>query len=90
MIEVNGVFVLVPNIAGGQDSAHASRPRFELHRSRIYFNTLPPVDAETSRWADRVIRAARRWLVRHPRLWSYVYCGPATRDWMDAGGTWAL
>jgi len=59
-----------------------------LHRSRIYFNTLPPVDSETARWANRVISAARRWLVRGPQSDPAGYCGPATRNWLEAGGAW--
>lgn len=59
-----------------------------LHRSRIYFSTLPPVDSDTARWANRVISAARRWLVRGPQSDPDGYCGPATRNWLEAGGNW--
>jgi hypothetical protein len=63
-----------------------------LIAGRIYFNTLPPVDPDVSRWANRVISAARRFLVTAPNV--SVYCGPRTAEWIVshdarpvAGGT---
>jgi len=53
-----------------------------LHPNRIYFNTLPPVDPAVRRWADHVIRAARKFLVREPGVREYF--GPATLDWARA------
>ena len=52
----------------------------KLMANRIYFNTLPPIDPDVSRWAKRVISAARRFLVRVPNL--TVYCGPRTAEWV--------
>src|SRR5438105_8772931 len=57
-----------------------------LRRERIYFNTLPPVDPDVSRWSGRVISAARRFFVRVPGF--AVYCGPRTAAWItDAGAS---
>ena len=54
-----------------------------LRRERMYFNTLPPVDPETARWAGRAMAAARRFLVRQPG--SFVYWGPLTARWIGEG-----
>jgi hypothetical protein len=51
-----------------------------LIANRIYFNTLPPVDPDVSRWANRVISAARRFLVTVPNV--SEYCGARTAEWM--------
>ena len=55
-----------------------------LTANRIYFNTLPPVDPDVSRWANRVISAARRFLVRVPNV--SVFCGPRTAEWIAIHG----
>jgi hypothetical protein len=54
-----------------------------LHRGRMYFNTLPPVDEEVSRWAGRAMAAARRFLVRQPE--SFIYWGPLVARWIEEG-----
>jgi hypothetical protein len=52
----------------------------KLMANRIYFNTLPPIDPDVSRWANRVISSARRFLVRVPNV--SVFCGPRTAEWV--------
>ncbi len=57
-----------------------------LRRGRLYFYTGPGFNPEFIRWAEKVLRALRRFLVRKPDQIGLYYFGPAALAWMKKTG----
>ena len=54
-----------------------------IRHGRMYFYTGPDFDSEFIQWAEDVLRAVKRVLIRKPELGG-EYFGPAALNWIDS------